>query len=289
MGLEPVPPADAPALVRPGAVASRGRISGGDLVAFRRALDAATNRVVMTPVMVLACVAVFAAMTASGVPLWWPSATQLIDWGANEGKRVILRHEYWRLVTMAFVHGGLIHLAVNLWSLLVIGPLIERIYGHLAFAVVYLAAGIGGAIASAAVPPVRVSVGASGAICGVLGALVAFLVVHRRSIPPSVLKHLSPHSVGIVAFMAVLGVLVPNIDQAAHLGGLATGFLSGLLLSRPWPVVPSRWVAIRRLAMAPVIAAALAGTALAVTRRGVTTLPPARRFEAGVSGHAHHL
>ena len=74
----------------------------------------------------------------------------------------MLRQEYWRLATSVFVHGGLIHLALNLWSLIVIGPLIERIYGPPAFAVIYLSAGIGGAVASAVMPPMRVSVGASG-------------------------------------------------------------------------------------------------------------------------------
>jgi rhomboid protease GluP len=150
----------------------------------------------------------------------------------------------------------------------VIGPLIERIYGPLAFAVIYLSAGIGGAIASAVTPPIRVSVGASGAICGVLGALMAFLIVHRRTIPPSVLKLFRSNLLGIVAFMAVLGVVVPNIDQAAHLGGLGMGFVSGLLLSGPWPVVPSRWIAARRLAMTAAIAAGLTGLAFATQWSG---------------------
>ena len=186
----------------------------------------------------------------------------------------MLRHDFWRLLTSVFVHGGLIHLAVNMWSLMVIGPLLERIYGSLAFAVIYLSAGIGGAIASAVMPPVRVSVGASGAICGILGALIAFLIVNRRNIPPSVLGLLQSNLLGIVAFMVVLGLLVPNIDQAAHLGGLGTGFVSGLLLSRPWPVVPSRWIRVRRLAMTAVIAAGLPGIAVAAVRWGRTATPP---------------
>ena len=145
-----------------------------------------------------------------------------------------------------FVHGGLIHLVVNMWSLLVIGPLVERIYGHLAFAVLYLAAGIGGAIASAAVPPMRVSVGASGAICGILGGLLAFLIVHRRTIPPTVLRQLRKNVLAVVVFMAVLGVVVPNIDQAAHLGGLATGFAVRPAPDRPLAgraglATPARW------------------------------------------------
>ena len=189
----------------------------------------------MTPVFIVACVAVFAAMVVFGVPVLWPKGAELIGWGANEGVRIVLQHEYWRLFTSVFVHGGLIHLAVNMWSLFVIGPLVERLYGNWAFAVLYVAAGIGGAIASVAASPVRIGVGASGAICGLLGALLAFLITHRRSIPMSLLKSLRANVLGIIVFMAILGAIVPNIDQEAHLGGLATGFVGGLLLSRPLP------------------------------------------------------
>ncbi len=271
-GVAPAP-ARSTAFVPRVAKSHRG-ISPTDLLEFRRALDAAARLVVVTPLMVMACVAVFAVMVISGVPVFQPNSTQLIDWGANDGARVMLRHDYWRLVTSVFVHGGLIHLAVNMWSLIVIGLLVERIYSPLAFAVIYLSAGIGGAIASAVIPPMRTSVGASGAICGVLGALMAFLVVNRRTIPPSVLKLFRGNLLGIVAFMAVLGVLVPNIDQAAHLGGLATGFVSGLLLSRPWPVVPSRWITARRLAMTAVIAAGLTGIAIAAHGGANPSCPP---------------
>jgi rhomboid protease GluP len=78
--------------------------------------------------------------------------------------------------------------------------------------------------------------------------------------------------------MAILGVLVPNIDQAAHLGGLATGFASGLLLSRPWPVVPSRWMILRRMAMTVLLAAALLACVAGVTRWREMNFPPIIRF-----------
>jgi rhomboid protease GluP len=256
----------------------RGRISPDDLWAFRCALDAATPRVVVTPVLILACVAVFAATTFSGVPVFWPSGSQLLEWGANDRTRVVLRQDYWRLATMAFVHGGLIHLILNMWSLGVIGPLVERIYGHLAFTVLYLGAGVGGAIASAAMPSDRVSVGASGALCGVLGALLAFLLLRRRWIPRSILRTLSTSGLGIAAFMAVLSALVPNIDHAAHLGGLGTGFVSGLMLCRPWPAAAGRRNRKGRLAVIALIAVSLAGIAIAVVHHGETTLAPATRF-----------
>jgi rhomboid protease GluP len=261
--------------------ADRGGMSAVDLLAFRRAVNAATRRAFVTPMLVLACAAAFAAMIATGVPILWPSAPELVRWGANDGARLILRHEYWRLVASVFVHGGLIHLVVNMWSLLVIGPLVERIYGHLAFAVLYLAAGVGGAIASAAVPPMRVSVGASGAICGVLGGLLAFLLVHRHTIPLTVLRQLRKSVLGVVLFMAVLGAVVSNIDQAAHLGGLATGFVCGLLLIGPWPVAPGprRGILARRISVTAAIIAGLAGASVAVANRGDAIVPPDRRLD----------
>ena len=245
---------------------------------FRVALDRATPRVVMTPVFIVACTAVFAAMAVFGVPILWPTGTQLISWGANEGARIVLRYEYWRLFTSVFVHGGLIHLAVNMWSLYVIGPLVERLYGNWAFAVLYVAAGIGGAIASVAASPLRIGVGASGAICGLLGALIAFLITHRRSIPSALLKSLRANVLVIIVFMVILGKIVPNIDHEAHLGGLTTGFVGGLMLWRPLPLVSRPWVALRRIIAAVVIAAALAGTAFAVVRRASTSLSPAVRL-----------
>ncbi len=269
------PPAPAPR-GRPGA-----RMRRDDLVAFRRALEMATRRTIMTPIVVAACVVVYVVMIVSGVPWWWAYASQLVPWGANDGARVILHHEYWRLPASVFIHGGLIHLAVNMWSLMVIGPLVERIYGHLTFAVLYLAAGIGGAIASAAFSPARVSVGASGAICGILGGLLAFLVAHRRTIPPTVFRQLLRDVLKVLVYMAVLGLVVANIDQAAHLGGLGVGFLSGLLLIGPWPVEPrlrARRMALRAV-MTTLIAAMLSSSAVALVHRGGAAIPPFRHRE----------
>lgn len=270
---------------------SRGRIAPGDLATFRRNLDAATRRSIVTPILVLISGACFAAMVWAGGPIHWPSAREMVHWGANDGGRLILRHEYWRLLACVFLHGGILHLIVNMWGLLMIGPLVERIHGHLAFGVIYLASGIGGAIASAATPPIRVSVGASGAICGVLGGLLAFLVRHHRAIPRTVLAHLTRNLTLVVALMAVLGVLVANmavlgaavadIDQAAHLGGLATGFVCGFLLIGPWPVPPGsrHRLLVRRLAITVLIAAALGAAAFVVAHRDVACVSPSRRLD----------
>jgi rhomboid protease GluP len=265
-----------PAIV---SVTSRARALNQDLLEFRTALHAATPRVVMTYAFILGCVAVFAVMALSGVPLLWPSGADLVRWGANQGIGIVLRHEYWRLLASVFVHGGLIHLAVNMWSLFVIGPLVERLYGNWAFGVLYVAAGLGGALASVAASPMRIGVGASGAICGVLGALVAFLITHRRSLPVSLLKSLRASVLGIVIFMAMMGFVVPNIDQEAHFGGLATGFVSGLLLTRPLSRFSGRWVFARRIVASLLLAGALAGAAVGVARRGLAAVPPSVRWQ----------
>jgi rhomboid protease GluP len=223
-------------------------INEGDLRRFRRDLLAATPRVVVTPLLAFACVLIFAGMEVAGGPCWDFPGDQLIRWGANSGVRVSTRHEYWRLLTGIFVHGGLIHLAVNLWCLLAIGPLVERLFGNLGFTALYFAAGLGGSLASVAMAPGRVSVGASGAIFGVLGGLVAFLVIHRRTIPATVLRPLLKSAMGFVVFNTIFGIVVPRIDQSAHLGGLTSGFLAGLALSRPWPAVRQPAIAARRFA-----------------------------------------
>jgi rhomboid protease GluP len=259
-------------------VTQQARTMSLDLIQFRRALFSATPRIFVTTLLVLACVAVFAAMVHAGVSPVTPDSTALLEWGANKGVRVLLCHEYWRLFTSVFVHGGLIHLALNMWCLTTIGPLVERLYGNLAYLAIYLAAGVGGAIASAASSSSKVSVGASGAIFGVLGALLAFLIIHRRSIPASVLKPLRASAVGFVVFNTFFGLVVTIIDQSAHMGGLVTGFLGGLFLSRSWPVVRSAWITARRIAMTAFCALTLALAALAASHRSETAIPPSARY-----------
>jgi rhomboid protease GluP len=263
-------------------VTAEARAFGRDLLEFRSSLLSSAHRDFVTPTLIGACVLVYIAMVVTGVPWLLPSGAQLLDWGASQGFRVVLDREYWRLVTTIFLHGGLIHLAINTWSLYVVGPLVERLYGNLAFAVIYVASGIGGALASMTVSPLRIGVGASGAICGILGALVAFLIVHRRAIPKSVLTTFRFGLTSVAILMAILGYFVPNIDHQAHLGGLGTGFLCGLLLTQPWPVVSSKWVALRRVAAMFLIAGALTAVAAAVAGRERAAITPEVRLQAVV-------
>jgi len=216
-------------------VTHRLRLHGGDLAKFRDDLMAATPSTFVTSALIASCVGVYALMVFGGVSPMTPTADALLAWGGNDGLRVVLQHEYWRLPASVFLHGGLLHLAVNMWCLRSLGPLVERFYGNLGYACLYLAAGIGGAVASAATPPARVSVGASGAIFGILGALLAFLLLRRRAVPASVLAPLRSSALSFVVFNTLFGAIVPAIDQAAHMGGLATGFVVGLILAPKWP------------------------------------------------------
>ncbi len=193
-------------------------------------------RVVVAPLLIFACVATFALMVISGVSPMEPTVDQLLDWGGNSGVMVAVDGNYWRLLTCVFLHVGFVHLLLNMVCLSLAGPLVERVYGSVGFAILYLLAGVGGSIASALWHPLVVGVGASGAIFGVIGALLAFLMLRRSAIPMTALKPLRTSTLLFVAYNLVPGFLSPRIDNAAHLGGLVVGFVSGLLMCRPWPV-----------------------------------------------------
>lgn len=198
------------------------------------------RRLIVVPLLAFTCIAVFGLMAARGVSAIDPTVPQLIAWGGNVGASVALDGEAWRLVTSMFLHGGFMHLAFNMWVLLQAGPLVERLFGSAGFALLYLASGIGGALASAWANPLVVSVGASGAIFGVFGGLLAFLLVHRESLPVAVFRPMRSSALAFVVYNGIFGFVIPGIDYMAHFGGLATGFLAGLLLSRPWPPLPGR-------------------------------------------------
>jgi rhomboid protease GluP len=165
---------------------------------------------------------------------------------------------------MMFLHGGLIHILLNMWCLAVTGPLIERLYGNYGFALLYLISGLGGALASSWWHPLVVGVGASGAIFGVLGGMIAFLLLHRHTIPRSVLEPLRSGVVGMVGYNIVFGLRSPTIDNAGHIGGLATGFLAGLVLCRRWPALGPLDGVRRQTLGAAALAAALVPLGVAI-------------------------
>jgi membrane associated rhomboid family serine protease len=223
------------------------------------------SRPVVTQLIALACVVVYAVMVARGVPAFLPTREQLVAWGADSGRAVIANREYWRLFTAVFLHVGLFHLFMNMLCLIVLGPVVERILGHLGFAALYVLSGIGGAIASAWANPAVVSAGASGAIFGIMGGLLGFLLVRHRDLPRAILKPMRAGAIGFVGYNAFFSLVIPGIDMAAHLGGLATGFVCGLLMTLVSPAnaraASRHWPAVRRMVVAAIVALGLVSLA----------------------------
>jgi rhomboid protease GluP len=199
---------------------------------FERAVLRLTPGVYSTWILLALNVAVFIAMLASGASPLLPGTDVLLDFGANQGLRTI-SGEWWRITTANFVHIGVIHIAFNMYVLVAAGPLVERLLGNAPFMVMYLLAGALGSIASMSFQPMVVSAGASGAVFGVFGALLAIVIREKGSIPMARVTALRNNALGFVLLNVGFGFSMPGIDNAAHLGGLVGGFLAGAALCRP--------------------------------------------------------
>ena len=199
---------------------------------FHHALFASTPRIWVTRAIVVINVVVFVLMVANGVSPMKPDTAVVIQWGANFGPKT-MSGEWWRLVSSMFLHFGIIHIGFNMWVLWDVGRLVERLVGNVGFIILYVFAGITGSIASLAWHPVVVSAGASGAVFGVFGALLGFLVLRRDTVPADVLRRLRNVAVSFLILNILFGLSISGIDNAAHLGGFAGGFLCGLVLSQP--------------------------------------------------------
>jgi rhomboid protease GluP len=155
-------------------------------------------------------------------------------------KGVIQRGDYWRLVAAMFLHGGFMHLVLNMWALWQIGGIFESLFGSGRFLVTYFAAGIfASLVSSILIPPWTPGVGASGAIFGIIGALIVAL---RRS-PRWSRKEWSGALAKQLAMWAginiVIGFTMPGIDNAAHIGGFVAGLLLGLVPHHVPPPPPN--------------------------------------------------
>ncbi len=247
-------------------------------------LARATPRVFVTQVLVVLNVLVYAAMVVSGVDPINPTIPELIEWGANFGPAVMLQGEWWRMLSSVFVHIGALHLAVNMWALWNLGQFCERLYGNLTFALVYLVAGVGGALGSIAWNPVVVSAGASGAVFGICGAVLAFLLFRPGALPPEIVRGLRSRMVVIIGINLAFGFSVGFVDNAAHVGGLLTGALAGALTTRDlWQPGSS---SILRPARALLVLLVLAAQSF-ITRGKVEKLPQVVERQQASEAYAH--
>lgn len=143
----------------------------------------------------------------------------------------VQRGEVFRLISATFLHSGVIHLALNMLCLANIGPMVERIYGHGAFALIYLgSAVIGSSVSLHFAAQSAVSVGASGAIFGIAGALLTGVLQHRSALPER-FSNQTFSSIGVfIAYSLVQGFSHSGIDNGAHLGGLIGGAMVAYVL-----------------------------------------------------------
>jgi membrane associated rhomboid family serine protease len=152
--------------------------------------------------------------------------------GALEPAGVVINHEYWRLFTALFLHAGWVHLLFNMCALYVLGPPLERVTGATRFCACYLVSGLGSSAGVVALWTARLTdttqlVGASGCIMGIVGAWAGFLLRHRHV--PLAKQRLQ--NIGtIVVIQVAFDLTTPQVSMSAHLFGLATGFIAGLLL-----------------------------------------------------------
>jgi rhomboid protease GluP len=152
---------------------------------------------------------------------------ELLGWKDNE---LIAGGEYWRLLSATFLHGNLVHIFFNGYSLYALGPEGERIYGSQRFLALYLLAGLAGSVASYAMTP-GPSVGASGAIFGLIGGLAVFYYVNRQTLGEAGRAQLQSMAAVLMINLFIGFSASGVIDNFAHLGGLAGGALAGLALA----------------------------------------------------------
>ena len=135
----------------------------------------------------------------------------------------------WRLLTAIFLHGGLLHIGFNMWVLMDIGPMVEEMYGSARYFFLFVITGAGGYALSSALG--HFSVGASGALLGLIGALLA-ATTGRKTMQAQALRSAL---IRWLIYIGVLGFIFRGTDNAAHFGGLVTGYLLGRLMADRLP------------------------------------------------------
>jgi rhomboid protease GluP len=177
-------------------------------------------------------VATAAAGEGGGLSMLWRLGNEaLYRLGASNPWAVRINHEWFRLITAMFLHGGLLHIGFNMMVLLDIGPVVEELYGSPRYLFLYVTTGAAGFALSVWHVP---AVGASGAIMGLIGLMIA--VTTKRS--GAAMQALRSRLVSWVVTIFVFGFLMPGIDNWGHFGGLAAGFGLGKLFADREPMNP---------------------------------------------------
>jgi membrane associated rhomboid family serine protease len=227
-----------------------------------RTIRSAPSVPLVTQALIAINIVVFIAEAISGGQLGSGLGGTVLDKGGLFGPAIADQHQYWRLITAGFLHEGLLHIFVNMLSLYFIGPVLEPAIGRVNFAAVYFVSLLAGSFGALLFAPHALTVGASGAIFGVFGALIVVARARGISIWQS--------GLGVVLVLNLLfSVSFRGISIGGHLGGLIGGLITG------WLIVE---VAERRrmqpLALAGCAAIAVASVAGAIAVAGAHGLAP---------------
>jgi rhomboid protease GluP len=280
----PLDPAQLPDIL------ARTQRQRADAARFAAALDRRPQWVTRT--LGAACIAFFALSEYWGREGF---SLALLLMGANSGP-LVREGELWRLLSHAFLHGGLGHLLVNLLALLSLGGFLEGILGWRRYLLVYGLSALGGGVASALVADTRLSVGASGAIWGLLAAGVGLLYRRPPLLPHLIAARLRPRLVVVLVVNAAFSILpwlmlaanaafsfLPRIDLFAHAGGGLVGFalIGSGLLARGLPLLDSGADSARPVTEAPPLRLAAAVTAAALAASVALALWRGRPWQLG--------
>ena len=174
-----------------------------------------SKKPIITYILMALCILMF-IITSFGI-----DKMTLVVYGANVGS-LVKNGEVYRLITYMFLHGGLIHIFFNMYSLYIVGPRVEDFFGKWKFLLIYLISGISGGLLSIAMNGDVISVGASGAIFGLFGALLYFGYNYRGYICAIIKSQILP----IVIYNLLIGFFISGIDMWGHVGGLIGGIIT---------------------------------------------------------------
>jgi rhomboid protease GluP len=246
---------------------------------YHRSLIERTPVVWISPLLIGLNIGMFVVVAAASGSLLSITIPAMIAWGADYGP-LTLAGDWWRLVACTFLHWGLFHLLCNLWGLHQGGRVMERLAGNFGFLVLYLFSGIAGSLLSIRWSPDAVCAGASGAVFGIYGALGAWHFRRRQDIPDRIVREVRSSTIPFLGFNLLIGLGVPGIDQAAHIGGIVAGILSGLILagSRSTDLQAGRQLRLLGLSI----------LALCITVAGVLRLPALNEMP-GLAGEVQRV
>jgi rhomboid protease GluP len=165
---------------------------------------------------------------------WFLGPDLVLGLGAKDNLAIV-RGEVWRLLTAVFLHVDLFHIGFNSYALLIFGPQVERRYGRGRFLLIYLLGGLAGSAFSFLLSP-NPSVGASGAIFGLIGVVGAYLFRYRDRLAAG--RARLTNIVSVIAYNLIYGFIVARVDNWAHIGGLAAGLAMGWLMAPRYQVTP---------------------------------------------------